>query len=221
MENDLRTLYNEKLKELQLSSRQLAERLGGRYDYETVKRRLKSGGLPVNEIAHFVEALKIDPDALLRALLPDLPDAHSTVTEWKNLKMQVVQLEDELKVRRSGAVDHLGLAADITASGRWAVGILPNRSGPSADAEVLTGTRLAVTPVRPDLIPPGETVRSALLLEFGEIIRDRAVFLADHVRPRPKPLSLSTTVRSFTSLFPASLLTGHQPNQRCRSRDSE
>ncbi len=198
MENDLRTLYNEKLKELQLSSRQLAERLGGRYDYETVKRRLKSGGLPVNEIAHFVEALKIDPDALLRALLPDLPDAHSTVTEWKNLKMQVVQLEDELKVRRSGAVDHLGLAADITASGRWAVGILPNRSGPSADAEVLTGTRLAVTPVRPDLIPPGETVRSASSRVRG-----------DH--PRPCSVSRRSCPSASEAAYPCRRQSGRLP----------
>ncbi|WZU36037.1 hypothetical protein Rruber_05550 (plasmid) [Rhodococcus ruber] len=157
----------------------------------TLKRRLMRGssnnsGPRLDEVPTFAEALGIAPDRLLRALLPALEDERSHILHGKRWQMRAQELEDELARRQAGEVQ-LDLVEDITATGRWAVGILPHRSGPSPEAEVLSGTRIAVTPARPGLLAPGQSVRAALIEEFGAVIRDRAVFLADHVRPRPTP----------------------------------
>lgn len=158
----------------------------------TLKRRLMKGssnntGAHINEIPTFVRALGIAPDRLLRALLPELEDERSHILQGKRWRMRAQELEDELARRRQVGEVQLDLVEDIIATGRWAVGILPHRSGPSPEAEVLSGTRIAVTPARPGLLAPGKSVRAALVEEFGPIIRDRAIFLADHVRPRPTP----------------------------------
>ncbi|WP_139813357.1 hypothetical protein [Prescottella equi] len=179
----------------------------------TARSRLANGGFRVDEIPGLIKALRIEPDVLLRALLPDL-DLHSVTVDRKKWQMRAQALEDELTSRRQSGEIQLDLVEDLAATGRWAVSVLPHRSGPTSEAEVLAATRIAVTPARPGLVPPGLSVREALVDEFGAKIRDRAVFLADHVRPRPaSPIGTDDVVYLSIPSFTADRVPSPSPVQ--------
>ncbi|WP_280476279.1 hypothetical protein [Nocardia asiatica] len=153
-----------------------------------LRRRLDcvlNGKDGVEMLQKFVEVLKIQPDEVLRALLPGQSQADSLIVENRELNMKLKAMQEHL-ASTSGAAE-LAVVRDITASGRWTVGVLPYLIGPTDDVQVVSGTRLAVTLARPEMLAAGTTVREMFINEFGKQLGDRTIFLAPTVRPLAQP----------------------------------
>ncbi|MBF6358241.1 hypothetical protein IU449_27470 [Nocardia higoensis] len=169
-----------------------------------VTRRISNGVLNEDDIAFLhtsVELLQIRADELLRALLPGVPTAESLVIANKELRMKLNAIHEHLAT--DPGESGIGVVRDITASGRWACGILPYLSGPSDTLKVLTTTRVAVTLSRPELLEEGKTVRGMFMEDFGQILGDRAVFAGPAVRPLALPAVPTAPDQVVHLLIPA------------------
>lgn len=178
-----------KMDEAGLSPATLTRASYGDISYKSrVAGRLKSGLLDEKDMAFLhaaVSLLQIRPDEILRALLPDVPTANSLVIANKELQMKLNAVQEHLATDPDNS--GIGVLRDITASGRWAAGVMPFVSGPSDTAKVLTTTRVAVSLSRPELQEQGKTVREMFINDFGAVLGDRALFAGPAVQPLAQP----------------------------------
>ncbi|MGW5313844.1 hypothetical protein ACWEQ0_28615 [Nocardia thailandica] len=185
----LTELISAKMTEAGLSPEAMTVACYGNPDLKgRVKRRLGGGLLNETDLAFFhtaVRLLQIGPDELLRALLPDVPTANSLVIANKELKMKLNAIQEHLATDPGDS--GIGVVRDITASGRWAAGVMPFMSGPTDTTQVLTTTRVAVALARPELRDEDKTVREMFIDDFGAILGDRALFTGPAVQPLAQP----------------------------------
>lgn len=193
MRDRLAELLTSAFEESGMTIRELAISVRGGDDESSIKRvreRLEAKVLNLEELVQISKTLRISPDALMRALFPDLPNDRSLILQQRNAELRALQFESELAAMRAGGLD-VSLLREIAGSTRWAVSVLPHVSGPTQEAEVVTGIRLAVTLTHPETMPPDASARSLFVAEFGRVIQDRAWFLAPSVRPLPAPTTPS------------------------------
>jgi hypothetical protein len=151
-------------------------------------RLLGKTKVTIGEFSTLAHKLQIAPDAVLRALLPELPEPQSTIIELRKAMMTINKLEKQLRAAQTAEPStDLELVTEIVNSDHWAVSVLPVKGGPTSNTRVLQGVRLAVTPVDPDATAGDETARSMFVAEFSNRLLDRGFFLADTANPLPKP----------------------------------